>query len=252
MERLFFAAEVVAPWPEKLPEGRLIEERDRHLTLAFLGDANLSELQTKLASFPKYPFKTGIAAVFDGELFLPKNHPRVAAYHLQCLEQEEPFLLYQKEIASWLGVEEKQFLPHVTLARAPFSIREWKSAFQKLPCFTKSIRLCESLGSSRYNICWEIPVKAPFESIPHTADLAFLIRGTSWAELDLHAWLALSFHEPSLIEEFSYLEANSFEELIRNLNARISRVDAEKGSPFKAVSYHGQVNNGEWEMIVDV
>ena len=34
-KRLFFGFEVDAPWPS-LPEGRMIKEKDRHVTVAFL------------------------------------------------------------------------------------------------------------------------------------------------------------------------------------------------------------------------
>jgi hypothetical protein len=176
---------------------------------------------------------------------------------LRCLEQEELFFQYQKKLVAWLiqmqlPPKESSFLAHVTVARNPHSLHEWKKSFQTLPCFTGAIQLLESLGSSRYTAHWQIPILAPFETIEHTADLAFLIRGDSWFQFELHAWLALSFHEPSWIEEWSPMEANSLEEVIRNLNRRIALLDAKKGSPFKAVSYHGVVNHGKWEMIVDV
>jgi 2'-5' RNA ligase len=257
LKRLFLGVEVRAPWPEEWPEGRLLLEEDRHLTLAFLGNIDADAFCKLLPSFPKYPFRAGLAAIFDKELFLPEVAPHVIAYHVHFLEKEKAFFQYQKEIVEWLKekkilAEKREFLAHVTIARPPFTISEWKKNFQKLPCFTNSIKLYESLGNSRYKTLWEMPVLAPFESIPHTADLAFLIRGDCWAELDLHAWLSLAFHEPFFIEEFTPMEANSLEEVIRNLNARIARVDARRGSPFKAVSYHGQVENGQWEMIVDV
>ncbi len=249
LKRLFFGIEAVAPWPEELPEGRRLLESDRHLTLAFLGERDPSSID--LDSFPIPPFSIGIGAIFDRPLFLPERSPRVAAWHAHFLELKEEFLEFQKKLVSWLDLKEK-FLSHVTIARAPFSVREWKDRFQKLPVFFQNIHLYESLGYSRYKPIWTYPILSPFTEIEHTADIAFQIRGKSIGQLFLHAQLALSFHFPPLVSYFDFSEPTTLDEAISMLNGIISRADSEIGTPFKAVSFHGLLEQNQWEMIVDV
>lgn len=241
--RRFFGMEVAAPWPEEFPNGRLLLEADRHLTLAFLGD----EEPPDLASFPKPAFEIGPAGIFDKPLFLPHREPRVAAWHIHWLE--EGVATYQKQLAHWLQLKEEKFLSHVTIARKPFVIHEWKEPFQKLPMYVKDICFYESLGCSHYKALWKYPLLAPFDEIEHTADIAFRVRG----DLYLHAQLALAFKYPPLIGYFHFQEMIDLEEIVSSLNVMIARADSEIGCPFKAVSFHGALTaNNEWEMIVDV
>ena len=74
-KHLFWGMEVHAPWPEKLPQGRLLDTEHRHLTLAFLGNVNPFQMQEALRTFPPPPFTLGFAATFDQCLFLPFLHP---------------------------------------------------------------------------------------------------------------------------------------------------------------------------------
>lgn len=235
---LFFGMEVSSPWPDEFPPGRKLLEADRHLTLAFMGKAEVPDLQT----FPKPPFSIGFGGIFDEPLFL--GH--VVAWHIQWLENGLP--AYQKTLVEWLGIK-NNFLAHVTLARRPFKKTAWKEAFEPLPMFVKNINLYKSLGYSKYEILWQYPLKAPFDEIEHTADLAFLIRKDHY----LHAQLALAFHFPPMIHYFDFRKITDLNEIITALNGLIANADSEIGCPFKAVSFHGTRNeNDEWEMIVDV
>lgn len=252
MKRLFFGFEILAPWPEELPSGRILKESDRHLTLAFLGEATFDRVLTEI---PKPPFTIGLAGMFDRALFLPERTPRVAAWHIQWFEGE--LELYQKQLVAWLkkkgfSLKEKGFLSHVTIARQPFAVAEWKKAFQPLPVFLGNLQLYESLGNSRYKVCWSYPILPPFEEKEHTADIAFTIRGANFSQLFLHAQLALSFHFPPLTGYISLEEVKNAEEIVEKLNQLIALVDEKEGCPFKAVSYHGKIEEQEWEMIVDV
>ena len=263
-KRLFFGMEVVALWPAELPSGRILLEPDRHLTLAFLGDNYLPSLMALLEKFPDPGFQIGLAALFDRPVFLPQKEPRTAGWHVHLLEQKELFFHFQKRLIEWLkeqGLSPREkhggFLSHVTIARSPFVVREWKDAFIKRPLYLKNIYLCESLGFSRYNVCWSYPIVAPFEPIEHTADLAFLVRGQNFSELYLHAALALSFEFLPFVRYVKSETPGEMEEIIVLLNELIARVDENEGCPFKAVSLHSQLRNGvgsflEWEMIVDV
>lgn len=261
-KRLFFGMEAIAPWPDEFPQGRILREGDRHLTLAFLGDTDFPKLAKALDQFPKPPLKTGIAACFEKIVFLPPNTPRVAAWEVRLLEEGDVFSDYQKTLVSWLGEQgfspqecRGEFLPHVTLARAPFAEEEWKRSFQKLPLVLKNLHLYESLGHSQYKIVWSRRTLAPFDELEHTADIAFRIRGTSLDQIYLHAQLALSFHFPLLVPYFDSATVKSLDEAVEALNRIIAKADAEIGCPFKAVSFHGTIEEKEcleWEMIVDV
>jgi RNA 2',3'-cyclic 3'-phosphodiesterase len=262
-KRLFLGMEVHAPWPEVFPGGRILLEPDRHLTLAFLGDHFLPSVIDLMQDFPDPGFRVGLAGIFDHPVFLPRREPKTAGWRVLLLEQSDLFLTFQRRLCHWLeeeglsnGPDRGEYLAHVTIARSPFVIHEWKKAFQPLPLFLKSIHLCESLGLSRYNVCWTHEILAPFEGKEHMADLAFTIRGETTQQLFIHAILALAFHFPPLIDYMEQIEPHGLDDLIFQLNHMIARADADEGSPFKAVSYHSAMiereNILEWEMIVDV
>lgn len=262
-KRLFFGAEVTAPWPETYPPGRIIEVPFRHITLAFLGNCSLPSLQSILPTSPKPDFKIGPAGKSDRLLFLPKHHPRVVAMHIEWLQNQEQLNRFQKNLLAWLEkegykVDKRELLSHVTLARSPFDPQIWGASFTELPLYIKAIHLYESVGELRYLSRWEYPFTPPFVEIEHTADIAFHIRGHTLHELYLHAALALCFKYPSMTAYFSNIDLlHSFEDIVAALNALIAKVDVEIGSPLKAVSYHGEVKKNaeglmEWEMIVDV
>lgn len=263
-KRLFFALEVMAPWPKPLPAGRRLDEGHRHMTVAFLGHTDYARLQPLLTEIPAPPFKVGYVGIFDECLFLPERHPRVVAWHVHWLEGKEALSQYQKQLIAWLQEKEfnpdarKEFLPHVTLARAPFNPHPWRKAFKTLPMMTAGLHLYESVGGLKYQPIWSFPLLPPFVEIEHTADLAFQIYGENLEQLQLHALMALAFRCPALLDKLAEIpHAESLDDLIIHLNDCVTRLDARRGCPFKAVSFHGEVEKiGEtvlrWEMIVDV
>lgn len=259
--RLFFGIDIHAPWPENFPEGRVLAEADLHLTLAFLGEVEEKKV-SELAECPLPSFLLAPFGYLDKCLFLPKKEePRVVSWHLQW--KDSAVSSFQKILVQWLAekdfsVSTKPWLSHVTVCRAPFNAEEWQSTFQPLPCYAKAFHLFESLGHSTYRSLCSKPFQAPFEEIEHTADIAFAVYGNDLSSLYEHAALALSFVHPPF---FSYVEKPSFfsslEDIIIELNRILSLADAEIGCPFKAVSFHGEIemtDNGlmKWEMIVDV
>lgn len=262
-KRLFLGIEVHAPWPDYYPRGRLLDPAHRHMTLAFLGNVSYEKVQKILPEIPKPPFKVGYAGIFDKCLFLPPRRPHVVAWHADWMEPADPLFQYQKELSAWFRghqfvIDERDFLPHVTICRAPFYPREWKKIFTPVPFICKDIHLYESMGNLHYEPRWSYPLKSPFEEIEHTADVAFIIRGESLSQLHKHAQLALAYRFPPLIP---YLRPQqqiaSLEECVIACNEIVTIADGEIGCPFKAVSFHGELvqtpdNTLQWEMIIDV
>jgi 2'-5' RNA ligase len=264
LKRMFFALDVKAPWPEKMPMGRFLDEEHRHITLSFLGHADFGKMQKSLDRFPYPPFKVGFAGVFSELLLLPPRHPHVAAWKVQWIDDAISLEPYQKILEAWLLEEgfmpdiRDNFLPHVTICRSPFHPRQWEKAFRPLPMIASGLHLFESMGSLRYLPLWSCPVKPPFEEYEHTADVAYRIYGESILQLKKHAYVALAFKSPEILTHLSINKAEpaGVEDIIIDLNEAIARVDEQMGTPFKAVSFHGDIQEEEgvlkWEMIVDV
>lgn len=263
-KRLFLGIRAEAPWEKEMPEGRILAEDVRHMTLAFLGNVDFERLEAILPEMPVPDFKVGLTGRFDRLLFLPKRHPRVVAYHVDWLNGDTNAEEYYQVIVDWLNqsgfpinTHEDGFLSHVTVARKPFKISEWKKYFTPLPVAFSEIHLYESLGNLTYQSLFRRDVKQPIEEIEHTADLAFRIRGESLEQLHKNAQVALAFHFPPLLDAFSNNpKLESIDDVIIDLNEVVSKVDQEIGTPLKAVSFHGDVVEEEgcyfWEMIVDV
>lgn len=260
-ERLFFAAQVNAPWQEDLPKGKWTPESTRHITLAFLGSCPFERTKQLFPLIPRPAFLVGPAAISKELLFLPSNRAQVAALSIDWLGFES-LPLYQQQLTTWLEhhgypLDKRPFLPHVTLVRAPFDPQECSRIRLPIPLFITAIHLYKSEGNLHYTSIYAIPLSPPFEDLEHTADIAFQIRGMNPEQLHCNAQIALAFHDPQLIPFFHHTFQNRVEEIIIALNAMISKADQEQGCPFKAVSFHGQIkkdNDGllHWEMIVDV
>ena len=159
-------------WPEKLPPGRVIEEESRHITFLFIGE------HAPLQGIPTPPFKVGFAGYFDKCLVF---HHDLIAWRANLGDQN--LVPYQKELADWLKVELKDTILHATLCRKATHIQEWKECFHPLPFQSTSFHLFESLGFSRYRSLWQFDLPPPFVEVPHTADLAFLVRAESIEKL---------------------------------------------------------------------
>ncbi len=256
--RLFFGLEVEAPWPQTFPDGRLLEQKNRHLTLAFLGPVSYSGLVGQIESLPRPSFSISPVGHFDRPLSLHN----VLAWHVSWWDTDDVVAKYQSSLASWLSesgysVDKRPIRPHVTLARAPFSEREWRRAFYPIPLYARAVHLYESLGFSEYERHWSYQLQVPFEEIDHTADLAFRVYGENPAYLLLNAQAALAFSYPDLLPYINPgPSVDSLVDIVTHLNDVIRKADVEMGTPFKAVTYCGEIEEKggllQWEMIIDV
>lgn len=265
-KRIFFGLEVIAPWQEELPDGRMLAESDRHITLAFIGNIDYSLVEAVMPSIPIPYRKVGVSGIFSECLFLPPRHSRCVSWNIDWITGGSDVLSYQHQLSSYLidhqllndNVLKRQFLPHVTICRKPFVVREWKKNFRTLPMMATNLHLYESVGKLRYEPIWTHTLTPPFEEIDHTADIAFRISGEDISEIYLHACLALSFEYPQILRFVNQSDTyTSIDDIVIALNQLITKIDSDEGSPFKAVSFHGNIevtrdNVLNWEMIVDV
>ncbi|MBA3721981.1 MAG: hypothetical protein H0W88_06235 [Parachlamydiaceae bacterium] len=264
IKRVFFALEVVSPWPEEYPKGRILDIACRHLTLAFLGNIPFQKLKGALNSFPLVPPKIGLVGQFEKCLFLPERHPNVAAWKVNWWDDDQNLNNFQKMLAQWIRSLNfdislrDDFLPHVTICRSPHIFKEWKDSFSPLPMMTKDLHLYESLGNSQYKPIWSLSIKSPFREIEHVADIAFRINGEDLTQIQNHAIAALAFKSPMLLNYLPEMATpTSLDDIIIFLNELITNADKEMGCPFKAASFHGNLIEEidltlSWEMIVDV
>ncbi|MBU6446716.1 MAG: hypothetical protein KGQ49_04890, partial [Verrucomicrobia bacterium] len=232
-----------------------------HLTLAFLGSVSLPDVEKTLSSCPRPPFQIGPCGWFDTSLLIPKQEPRLVAWHAHWLD--DGVRLYQKELADWLrekgfGVDERGWLSHITMCRQPFDSEEWTHFFKPLPFYVGPLHLYESLGHSTYRPLWTSSLASPFVEIEHMADIAFMIYGKNIHDLYEHALIALAFKDPSLLIHWRRpAQIAGVEELVMLLNEAVRLTDQDAGCEFKAVSFHGDIQSVQegllqWEMIVDV
>jgi 2'-5' RNA ligase len=252
MKRLFFGLEPFLPALE-LPSGRLLQEKDRHLTLVFLGNKEESQLIEYLEKHFRNPLTFSPLARCDEIIFLSS----VAALKVDFLTQQPALEALKNSLTQAFFIEDnRRWLPHITLCKEPMDQRAWKELNFDIPCVFKAFHLYESLGHSTYKSLWSSPIPSIFQEITHTADYAFKIYGYSFMDLFVHAAFAICITFPMIFTLPQPRECSRLDDVIDHLNAWISQVDIIKGSPIKAVSYHAHLNNFNgvfvWEMILDV
>jgi 2'-5' RNA ligase len=270
-KRLFFGLETWAPWPMHLPAGKLIAAGGRHATLIFLGRVNWDVMRPLLIKMPLPHLALGTVATFDKILFLPRGHPNVVCWQLELFEAKAELFAYQKRVACWLKEQglgreepEKTWLPHVTLARAPFDFVAWRQNFEPLPAILSAVNLYESLGNSCYQILQSWPFSPPWRELErHTGSgqIVFEVVGSNLQQIYRHAQSALAFKFPPLVRDFLRAKPlrvpfQSLEEVTKQLNAQIASAEQQQRCPLTAVSLHGEAQpNGcqlQWEMIVEI
>lgn len=262
--RLFFGFDIQASWPKELPQGKLIQEKARHLTLLFLGPQRRQPIIDLCEHIPKPPFSIGPVGIFDQCLFFPKRHAHCVAWQVTWPAKHNSYLEYRQTLENFftkkmlIKKEKRPHVPHVTICRKPFDKLAWLESFQYGVLKTTQLHLYESLGNSTYHSLWTYPLLEAFVKIEQTATMTFSIRGNSLLDLYQSAALALAFSYAPITRFFSNnLLICGLDDIIINLNVLINNTERVIGCPFKAVSNHGTIkeaanNTLEWEMIVDV
>lgn len=232
------------------------------MTLAFLGAVSLADLQKVLPATPLPAFRFAPVGKIKRILFLPEKHPHVVAGEIEWLTYGEEVDAYQNALVRFLKeqgypTDERKFFAHVTIAREPFVQKEWQDLQEEIPLIFSAVHLYASVGNLTYEPRWSHKLLLPFEELEHTADIAFRIQAENLTQLHIHAQMALAFKFPPLLPYLSLTEKNSLDDIVIALNDLVSRADAEIGTPFKAVSFHGTLKRMaahtlQWEMIVDV
>jgi len=256
---LFFGLEIASTWPEIKAQGRILAEKNRHMTFLYLGKV---EDESPLLNPPKPSFLFSPFGKFDKVLFLPHKFPHTVSWHASWLEGENELTYYRNALIEWvkdLGfkADTRPFLPHVTIARNPKHFREWKENFSELPFYCSALHLYESLGSSEYRSHLSHSFQPPFQEIEHTADVAYKVYGSSIPNLLLHAEEALFYQFPELMAFYvPPKEEKTLDDVVIVLNEVVTKADSEIGAPCKAVSFHGKIEKENnllvWEMIIDV
>lgn len=240
MRRLFFAFEVTTPANLKLPPGRLLAEKERHITLAFLGEVDYNLLQLHLDRLPKPDFTDGFVGEFTEVAFFPPSHPRAVVWKAIFHRKERAIRAFQQKLTDWLRVigfpptdPDREWVPHVTLCRAPFDSHKWSENFEPRPFMITKFHLYESIGDLRYHPLWTYTLLPPFEE---QEDDVIKIRGHNPLELVDHAQVALALRFPVIWEFIKQTSPSPGTlEAIQCLNSSISSANAKYGLNLKSV-----------------
>jgi len=263
-KKVFFGFEIETFWIDIPKEKKNISEKNRHITLLFLGENDITKINNLLDILPSCNFEIGLVGFFKKCLFLPLKKPKLIAYQVDFFEKNEIVENFQKQLFEFFKKKNFQikqnnkFLPHVTICRNDFNIEVWKSSFKFLPLYIKSFNFYESLGHGEYNTLWKKDFIKPFEEIKHTADIAFNIKGKTYTDLLYNGFIALCFKSLAFLSYYKELKkVDSVDDVIINLNDIVTNAEIDgMHMPFKAISFHANIEKKDeilnWEMIVDV
>ena len=173
LKRLFWGFEVHAQWPQFPHDGRIIEPGSRHATMVFLGETDHDILKPFIESYRPAITSTP-TGYFDHIMFLP-NKRKAHVISLggkinemtQCMSEVQRI----KRGMNALGIktEEREWLFHVTVARAPFRQKPqelqklWESALGAqpklhVPFSIASISLYQSMPDLTYKKLHSFPL----------------------------------------------------------------------------------------------
>ena len=99
--------------------GKYVEKESLHLTMRFLGELNLEQInetkkKIKEIAFPKFICEIGKSGFFDNEKRINVLWVEVISKYLEPLEKKVA------ENFSWFSSDYKKFSPHITTARVEY------------------------------------------------------------------------------------------------------------------------------------
>jgi hypothetical protein len=266
--RCFIGFAVEGPWPASTLRDPLLLS-DRHLTILFLGQQPLTILLERCRRWHPQLWSAPLL-IAESWLRLPKEDPHVLALSTPpCTQADTLTHLIDEGRALFdpapppegeIGREEgrgqppgRSWLPHVTVSRDP----DQEANPLALPLWCADLHLYRSLPNRTYEPIWTWPIPRAFEEFDHPADRAFRCRGRTWPELALALLWALSQQVPELVQGAARCaQAASQADAVRILNQLLSEADARSPIPWKAVTFHGRVEQHKegmvWEVVVDV
>lgn len=232
--RLFFGFEVETPDLDLAP-GKYLAKKDRHITLAFLGEVDLNTILAHLNHLPKPDFTDGFMGIFTEVLFFPPSHPTSAVYKATFPKKERSIRMFQQRLVDWLKIlglpptdPEREWLPHVTFARKPFDPKQWREAFHSCPFSVSKLHLYESMGDSKYEPRWTYALNPVYDQTK--------VRGKDFQEWLFHIQAALSMRHPKLWEFFQDTsEPRSHREAYQMINKGIAAANAKYGMGIPAL-----------------
>jgi hypothetical protein len=266
--RCFIGFAVEGPWPASTLRESL-RLSDRHLTILFLGQQPRTVLLERCRRWHPQLW-SGPLLKAESWLRLPQEDPHVLALaSAPCTQADalihlidegralfDPALPSDDQMGRPGGHGQTpgwSWLPHVTVSRDP----DQQADPLALPLWCADLHLYHSLPNRTYEPIWTWPIPRAFEEFDHPADRAFRCRGRTWPELTLALLWALSQQVPALVQGAALCaQASSQADAVRILNQLLSEADARSPIPWKAVTFHGRVEQHlegmVWEVVVDV
>lgn len=155
-KRVFIACSIKADWPKQFPPGKILTIDNRHLTIVFLGNVENEKLSI-IKKAPKPLFAQMPSGILDKIIPLPTRRPKAIAYHANLTIERQAMFDYQQTMVKWFSqhqfkVDDRRFLPHITIARPPFKTNQWHHDFEPMPFKVTGVHLYESLGYRQYQI----------------------------------------------------------------------------------------------------
>ncbi|MCX6112793.1 MAG: hypothetical protein NTY22_05875 [Proteobacteria bacterium] len=162
IRRLFWGFEITAQWPQFPRDGRQILPKDRHATIAFLGNVDYDMLKPFINNYePEINIQP--SGIFNRLILLPnEKKSRIISLggHINNLDMCMTEVNRIKKGMSMLGfkIDERDWLFHVTIARKPFNIKLWKGLNILIPFRLSGICLYQSIQSLIYEKLHTFPI----------------------------------------------------------------------------------------------
>jgi 2'-5' RNA ligase len=226
-KRVFIALKVFSNWKDNQVKGRIIDRKWRHITLAFLGQTEISKLLKFVEEIPAiWDLEIPIFGYFNKLLLLPPFKARVLGLNPLFFENTEKIFTFQQTLTNelaqvgLLNQKSVNWLPHVSLVRAPFNYLSYSKHFFNFPFYCESIVIYESLGHLKYKELLSYPLKEPFTISETENSILIKAFGLKSEQLNFSLYLGLikfSGLNLHLNIDFFSIDDQRFHELISTL-----------------------------------